>query len=110
MRAGRPDRGAMGSDDGRPIREAERAATAGDVAGRGSEARVGGELREEPTTRSAMASRMGLAIAQTPEPDWLIVEEGFHLAREHEIESLFTVSNGYAGTRGALAEGSALSS
>lgn len=47
--------------------------------------------------------------AITDDPAWLIVEDGFSLAREHEIESLFTVSNGYVGTRGSLAEGSAMS-
>jgi len=37
---------------------------------------------------------------------WLLVEEGFVLPREHEVESLFTVGNGATGTRGALEEGS----
>ena len=37
------------------------------------------------------------------------VEEGFTLAREHEVESLFAIGNGYAGSRGSLAEGCALS-
>lgn len=49
------------------------------------------------------------AFAPTADPAWLLVEEGFTLAREHEIESLFAVSNGYVGTRGSLAEGSPLS-
>lgn len=40
---------------------------------------------------------------------WRLVEEGFDLAREHEVESLFTISNGYLGVRGSLAEGSAFS-
>ena len=31
------------------------------------------------------------------------------MAREHEVESLFAIGNGYAGSRGSLAEGSALS-
>jgi kojibiose phosphorylase len=43
------------------------------------------------------------------EPGWLLVEEGFTLAREHEIESVFAIANGYAGNRGSLAEGSSLS-
>lgn len=46
----------------------------------------------------------------TLDPAWLLVEEGFNLAREHEIESLFSVANGYIGARGSLAEGSTLSS
>jgi len=40
---------------------------------------------------------------------WLLVEDGFTLAREHEIESMFTVSNGNTGTRGSLEEGGQLS-
>ena len=46
----------------------------------------------------------------TSDPSWTLVEEGFSLAREHEIESICTVANGYVGTRGALAERSSLSS
>jgi kojibiose phosphorylase len=42
--------------------------------------------------------------------EWLLVEEGFTLIREHEIESLFAIANGYVGNRGSLAEGTALSS
>jgi len=40
---------------------------------------------------------------------WWLVEEGFDLAREHEVESLLAISNGYLGTRASLAEGSELS-
>lgn len=40
---------------------------------------------------------------------WLLIEEGFTLAREHEVESLFAIGNGYIGNRGSLAEGSPLS-
>ncbi len=43
------------------------------------------------------------------ERPWLLVEEGFTLAREHEVESLFAIGNGYVGNRGSLAEGSPLS-
>ncbi len=59
----------------------------------------------------APASSTGVAaIAQlTRDPSWLLVEEGFTLAREHEIESLFAIANGYVGNRGSLAEGSPLS-
>ncbi|MBC7174438.1 MAG: glycoside hydrolase family 65 protein, partial [Polyangiaceae bacterium] len=45
----------------------------------------------------------------TIDPEWLIVEEGFQLAREHEVESIFSLANGYAGTRGSIAEGTRLS-
>lgn len=41
--------------------------------------------------------------------EWLLVESGFQLVREHEIESRFTVSNGYVGVRGSLEEGTSLS-
>jgi len=51
-----------------------------------------------------------LPVAPTLDPAWVLVEEGFTLAREHELESLFAIGNGYAGSRGSLAEGSALSS
>ena len=50
-----------------------------------------------------------LPTTPTADPNWLVVEEGFNLAREHEIESLFAVANGYVGTRGSLAEGCSLS-
>jgi hypothetical protein len=46
----------------------------------------------------------------TDDRHWLFVEDGFTLAREHELESLFAIGNGYVGSRGSLAEGSALSS
>jgi trehalose/maltose hydrolase-like predicted phosphorylase len=46
---------------------------------------------------------------RTRDPGWLLVEEGFTLSREHEVESLFAISNGYVGSRGSLAEGSPLS-
>ncbi len=47
----------------------------------------------------------GFPIDPTTDPAWLLVEEGFALPREHEVESLFTVANGRLGTRGSLAEG-----
>ena len=46
---------------------------------------------------------------RTRNPKWLLVDEGFTIAREHETESLFAIGNGYIGNRGSLAEGSALS-
>lgn len=51
-----------------------------------------------------------LGVTPTHDPRWLIIEQGFNLAREHEVESLLAISNGYIGTRGSLAEGSSLSS
>jgi trehalose/maltose hydrolase-like predicted phosphorylase len=50
-----------------------------------------------------------LPAACTDDHEWIIVEEGFTPEREHELESLFAIGNGYVGSRGSLAEGSALS-
>jgi len=45
------------------------------------------------------------------DPAWTLIEDGLTPVREHEIESLFTVANGYSGTRGALVvQGTPLSS
>ena len=41
--------------------------------------------------------------------DGSLLRKDFTLAREHELESLFAIGNGFAGSRGSLAEGSALS-
>jgi kojibiose phosphorylase len=60
--------------------------------------------------RQAALHPTDLPVAPTLDPAWVLVEEGFTLAREHELESLFAFGNGYAGSRGSLAEGSALSS
>lgn len=49
-------------------------------------------------------------VKPTEDPARELVEVGFQLVREHEIESRFTVGNGAAGVRGALSEGSAISS
>ena len=48
-------------------------------------------------------------LAVTDDPSFLLVEEGYNPLREREIESLFTVSNGYLGTRGSLEERNRLS-
>ena len=49
---------------------------------------------------------LGISLS---EPEWTVVENGFTPAREHELESLFAIANGYAGSRGSLAEGSIMS-
>lgn len=49
-------------------------------------------------------------VSCASDPLWLLREEGFTLAREHEIESLLAISNGYLGNRASLAEGTPLSS
>jgi len=43
-------------------------------------------------------------LSLTDDPTFLLVEEEFEPLREREIESMFTVGNGYLGTRGALEE------
>lgn len=43
-------------------------------------------------------------FAPTNDPSFLLIEEGYSPLREREIESLFTVGNGYLGTRGSLEE------
>jgi kojibiose phosphorylase len=63
-----------------------------------------------PQPGRAPESHDVLLLAEiTGDPSWLLVDEGFTLAREHEIESLFAIANGYVGNRGSLAEGSPLS-
>lgn len=64
---------------------------------------------EQGVRRLDLGEARALVAVPTRGPAWVLVEEGFTLAREHEIESLFAVANGYVGTRGSLAEGSPLS-
>jgi len=52
--------------------------------------------------------RLGV-FAPSRDVTWLVVEEGFDVTREHEIESLLAIANGYVGVRGSVAEGSAVS-
>src|SRR5512144_3448584 len=59
--------------------------------------------------RQASLHSAQLPAVPTGDPGWILVEEGFTLAREHEVESLFAIGNGYIGNRGSLAEGSPLS-
>lgn len=58
-----------------------------------------------PRTPRAVATE----VTRTRDARDVLVEEGFTLEREHEIESCFTVANGRAGVRGSLSEGSPLS-
>ena len=69
---------------------------------------VGGGPRQSNAGPAALHPA-DLPVAPTVDPAWILVDEGFSLAREHELESLFAIGNGYAGSRGSLAEGSALS-
>jgi trehalose/maltose hydrolase-like predicted phosphorylase len=50
-----------------------------------------------------------ISLQRTSDPNWVLVEEGLTLAREHEIESLLAIGNGHVGTRASLEEGSELS-
>jgi len=50
-----------------------------------------------------------LPAIPTREAAWLLVEDGFTLTREHELESIFAIGNGHLGSRASLAEGSAMS-
>jgi trehalose/maltose hydrolase-like predicted phosphorylase len=59
--------------------------------------------------RQAALYPVRLPGRRTRDPAWRIVERGFDLAREHELESLFALGNGAFGTRASLAEGSNLS-
>lgn len=44
------------------------------------------------------------------DPVWTLVQEGVDLSREREYETIFSVGNGYLGTRAALAEHNPLAS
>ena len=54
---------------------------------------------------------LGVSLPLVPSSDlrWLLVEEGFSLVREHEIELIFAIANGYIGSRASLEEGSRVS-
>ncbi len=43
-------------------------------------------------------------LSPTIDPTFLLIEEGYEPLREREAESLFTIGNGYLGTRGSLEE------
>lgn len=48
------------------------------------------------------AARAAKTLASRAAAAWRVEQEGFDPAREHGMESLFTVGNGYLGLRGAL--------
>ena len=66
-------------------------------------------IAEQPQVSAGQASALEPTLVRSSDPSWLLSEEGFTLSREHEIESLFAIANGYVGNRGSLAEGSPLS-
>src|SRR5215468_3194589 len=61
------------------------------------------------TINHVASNLVDLPTEPATDPTWILIEEGFTPAREHEVESLFSIANGYVGSRGSLAEGSALS-
>lgn len=67
------------------------------------------DLRDARRAPVPTAPRVELPLRPSVDSRVRIVERGFELSREHEIEALFTVANGHAGVRGSLAEGSSLS-
>jgi trehalose/maltose hydrolase-like predicted phosphorylase len=48
-------------------------------------------------------------LTPTEDAEWLIVEDGFTVTREHEIESIFAIGNGHLGSRFSRAEGGQMS-
>jgi trehalose/maltose hydrolase-like predicted phosphorylase len=66
---------------------------------------------DESALLGCQGGKQGVELPAQPtaDPEWILVEQGFTLAREHEMESLFAIGNGYVGSRASLAEGSALS-
>lgn len=73
--------------------------------------RLTNERLHRPQARDLpeQAAEAWARMVRTTDPNWVLIEEGFTLAREHEIESLFAASNGHVGTRASLEEGSELS-
>lgn len=51
----------------------------------------------------------GVLLSPCEDAGWLLIEEGVDPAREHEVESLFAIGNGYLGIRASLVEGSRFS-
>jgi PAS domain-containing protein len=70
---------------------------------------LAGEIESALVGSPVGQHRVELPAAPTTDTEWILVEQGFTLAREHEVESLFAIGNGYVGSRASLAEGSALS-
>ena len=54
---------------------------------------------------SDQAETEGRPFAAPRDAAWLIEAPGFDVAREHEIESILSIANGYVGSRASLAEG-----
>jgi kojibiose phosphorylase len=63
------------------------------------------EMLEE---QLGLDERLG-PFASTRDAAWIIEDAGFDPAREHEVESLLAIGNGYVGTRGSIAERTSVS-
>lgn len=74
------------------------------------ELRLQGPRCDDRQPGLAATDANGLPATPGSDPAWRVVEEGFTLTREHEVESLMAIGNGYVGSRASLAEGSRLSS
>ena len=61
------------------------------------------------SSRGARGSRRERSLQPTADPAWRFEVKGFDPFREREVETWLTVANGESGTRGALEEGSAVS-
>lgn len=72
---------------------------------------LGGGPDQFLTVLAQQAQLHAIELPARPSVDGVfhLVEEGFSVVREHEIESLFAVANGYLGSRASLVEGSSLS-
>jgi trehalose/maltose hydrolase-like predicted phosphorylase len=56
-----------------------------------------------------MVDTRDFVLSPCLEPAWVLTEDGLNAAREHEVESLFAIGNGYLGMRASIAEGRGLS-
>jgi kojibiose phosphorylase len=65
--------------------------------------------RSETRKRRGGTRTVHPPASPTSDREWIVVEDGFTLTREHEVESLLAIGNGYVGSRASLAEGCALS-
>ncbi len=91
----------------------DRAGQSGELVVHGADIAVSDMLTLEVAAPQGATADPRLAawppVAPTEDADWLIVEDGFVPTREHEIESIFAVSNGHLGSRASLAEGGPMS-
>jgi len=68
----------------------------------GALARAGADLVVQDLAELDTAHLEAAFRARQEEVAWHVEQEGFDLARERQMESLFAVGNGYLGVRGAL--------